>query len=86
MGGTDKGQTKNVCHASALAYSQVRHTCNATGEMNLLFCVTVIKQKLQKYAKTWMYFNFPVLTWVSSVFLCVILLNMSFFVVLSPVK
>lgn len=54
--------------------------------MNLLFCVTVIKQKLQKYAKTWMYFNFPVLTWVSSVFLCVILLNMSFFVVLSPVK
>ena len=65
---------------------RVRHTCNATGEMNLLFCVTVIKQKLQKYAKTWMYFNFPVLTWVSSVFLCVILLNMYFFVVLSPVK
>lgn len=66
--------------------ARVRHTYNATGEMNLLFCVTVIKQKLQKYAKTWMYFNFPVLTWVSSVFLCVILLNMSFFVVLSPVK
>ena len=54
--------------------------------MNLLFCVTVIKQKLLKYAKTWIYFNFPVLTRVSSVFLCVILLNMYFFVVLSPVK
>ena len=66
--------------------TRVRHTCNATGEMNLLFCVTVIKQQLLKYAKTWIYFNFPILTWVSSVFLCVILLNMYFFVVLSPVK
>lgn len=66
--------------------ARVRHTCNATGEMNLLFCVTVIKQKLLKYAKTWIYFNFPVLTWVSSVFLCVILLNMYFFVVLCPVN
>ena len=84
MCGTDKGQTKNVCNVSRIA--RVKHACNATGEMNLLFCVTVIKQKLLKYAKTWIYFNFPVLTWVSSVFLCVILLNMYFFVVLSPVK
>lgn len=66
--------------------ARVRHTSNATGEMNLLFCVTVIKQKLLKYAKTWIYFNFPLLTWVSSVFVCVILLNMYFFVGLGPVK
>jgi len=50
--------------------ARVRHTCNATGEMNLLFCVTVIKQQLLKYAKTWIYFNFSVLTWVSSLFRC----------------
>lgn len=46
----------------------------------------MIKQQSLEYAKTWICFNFPVLTWVSSVFVCVILLNMYFFVALGPVK